>query len=103
MKKAVEPEKMIRNRNASSVSVSGVCLIVFLILGLMGPATVFSAHKLADSQCYDCHVVGGSLADVVLQSRLIRGSTDMTEIIGGGFERFDNLIHFCALDSYVRR
>ena len=56
-------------------------LAILLCLGLFGPSTAFGGHKLADSQCYDCHVVGSSLADVVDQSRLIRNDGAMVDII----------------------
>ena len=72
---------MTRLRNAPGARTLGFCLLILLLLGLVAPGTVVAGHKLQESQCYDCHVVGSSLADVVNQSHLIRGSADMTEII----------------------
>ncbi|MDF1526276.1 MAG: hypothetical protein P1S59_08420 [bacterium] len=76
---------MSRYRNASFESTLGVCLLILVLLGLSAPGTLFAGHKLQDSQCYDCHIVGGSIADAVLNSRLIRGGDAMTEIINGGW------------------
>ena len=51
-----------------------------LFLVILQPVCVFGAHLLLNSSCYDCHVVGSSLADVLDQSRLIKKDERITEI-----------------------
>ncbi|MDF1537154.1 MAG: hypothetical protein P1S46_11810, partial [bacterium] len=72
---------MMRKPSDSVIGTMAVCLPVLLLIGLFLPGAAVAGHKLADSQCVDCHVTGGSLSNVVDQSRLIRIDSRISEIV----------------------
>jgi len=78
----------MKNRCQSTMLLNArVRAFLFLLaLCLLFPGIVLAGHKLKDKHCYDCHVVGGSLADVVTDSRLIRKTDSrMSQILANGW------------------
>jgi predicted CxxxxCH...CXXCH cytochrome family protein len=67
------------------------------------PQPAFAAHKLAESNCYDCHAVGGAKDMVVASTRLIKKDARIAELQTGNWSGGDTLPCIYCHDSDTTR
>jgi predicted CxxxxCH...CXXCH cytochrome family protein len=70
-----------------SLLTTRLSLILLLSVFAVGalPAAAPAAHKLQETNCYDCHAVGGAKDLVVSGTRLIKKDSRISELQGGGW------------------